>query len=61
VLSRQQFLRYTASQASVVSVPRPPRKLTLSQRVLAGVLWLWLIPFLLLGFLLLGELPRLKS
>lgn len=59
MLSRQQFLRYTASQSS--PAPRPPRKLTLSQRVLAGLLWLCLTPFLLIGFLLLGELPRLKA
>jgi hypothetical protein len=59
MLSRQQFLRYTASQSS--PAPRPPRKLTLGQRVLAGLLWLCLIPLLLIGFLVVGELPRLKS
>lgn len=61
MLSRQQFLRYEANQPSAAPAPRPARKLSLGQRVLAGLLWACLIPFLLLGFLLLGELPRLKS
>lgn len=61
MLSRQQYLRYEAQQPRVAPAPCPSRKLTLGQRVLASLLWLLLIPFLLLGFLLVGELPRLKS
>lgn len=58
MLSRQQFIRYEAQQPG----PAPaPRRLTLGQRILASVLWLLLSPFLLLGFLLVGELPRLKG
>jgi hypothetical protein len=37
------------------------RQLTRSQRVLVALLWVLLIPFLLLGFLVLGERPHLKA
>jgi hypothetical protein len=57
MLSRQQFIRYEAQQPSVAPAPR---KLSLGQRILAGLLWALLVPFLLLGFLLVGELPHLK-
>jgi hypothetical protein len=61
MLSRQRYLAYVAQQPSPAPAPRPTRKLSLGQRTLAIVLWACLIPFLLLGFLLVGELPRLKS
>jgi hypothetical protein len=61
MLSRQQFLRYEAQQPSPAPTPRPTRKLSYTQRVVTGLLWALLVPFLLLGFLLVGELPRLRG
>jgi hypothetical protein len=61
MLSRQRYLAYVAQQPSVAPAPRPARKLTPTQRVLAIGLWALLVPFLLLGFLLVGELPRVKG
>lgn len=60
MLSRQQFLRYEAQQPSPAPAPRPVRKLTRTQYVLACLLWVCCVPVLLLAFLLLGERPHLK-
>jgi hypothetical protein len=61
MLSQQQYLRYVASQPSPAPAPRPTRKLSLGQRIIAIALWVLLVPFLLIGFLLVGERPRLKA
>ena len=50
-----------AWRATAPAQPRPVRKLTRTQHLLAILLWVCCIPLLLLGFLLVGELPHLKA
>ena len=60
--SRQQYLDFLTKQPRPLpALLRPKRRLTPLQYGLCVALWVVLTPVLLLGFLVLGEFPRLKS
>ena len=59
--SRQQYLRFVASQPRLLPTAPKARPLSRTQLLLCCLLWLGLAPLLLLAFVLLGERPRLKG